>query len=131
MRNGTAFYEGKGSRSDLQVAVSEWENRVTDTESNKMVCGKWTLRKEFCAWLGLSLGFPHTSVGKEPACNAGDLGSIPGSGRSPGERNSTHSRILAWRIPLTREPGRLQSMGLQESDTTEWLSLLLLGLSLK
>ena len=40
MRNGTAFYEGKGSRSDLQVAGSEWENRVTDTESDKMVCGK-------------------------------------------------------------------------------------------
>ena len=33
----------------------------------------------------LSLGFPHISVGKESACNAGDLGSIPGLGRSPGE----------------------------------------------
>ena len=31
------------------------------------------------------LGFPDSSVGKESACNAGDLGSIPGSGRSPGE----------------------------------------------
>ena len=30
-------------------------------------------------------GFPDGSVGKESACNAGDLGSIPGSGRSPGE----------------------------------------------
>ena len=30
-------------------------------------------------------GFPHSSVGKESACNAGDPGSIPGSGRSPGE----------------------------------------------
>ena len=33
----------------------------------------------------LYLGFPDSSVGKEPACNAGDPGSIPGSGRSPGE----------------------------------------------
>ena len=32
---------------------------------------------------------------------------------------STHSRILAWRIPRTEEPGRLQSAGLQESDMTE------------
>ena len=32
-------------------------------------------------------GFPHSSVGKESACSAGDLGSIPGSGRSPGEGN--------------------------------------------
>ena len=34
------------------------------------------------------LGFPDSSVGKESACNAGDLGSIPGLGRSPGEGNS-------------------------------------------
>ena len=35
-------------------------------------------------WLGL--GFPCGSAGKEPACNVGDLGLIPGLGRSPGER---------------------------------------------
>ena len=34
------------------------------------------------------------------------------------EGMATHSSILAWRIPWTEEPGRLQSMGLQESDTT-------------
>ena len=32
---------------------------------------------------------------------------------------ATHPSILSWRIPWTEEPGRLQSMGLQESDTTE------------
>ena len=32
---------------------------------------------------------------------------------------ATHSSILAWRIPGTGEPGRLPSMGLTESDTTE------------
>ena len=31
---------------------------------------------------------------------------------------ATYSSILAWRIPRTEEPGRLQSMGSQESDTT-------------
>ena len=31
------------------------------------------------------IGFPYSSAGKEPACNVGDLGSIPGLGRSPGE----------------------------------------------
>ena len=31
------------------------------------------------------MGFPDSSVGKESACNAGDLGLIPGLGRSPGE----------------------------------------------
>ena len=45
---------------------------------------------------------------------AGDLGLIPGLGRSPGEGNgSTHSSILAWRIPWTEEPGGLQSTGSQ------------------
>ena len=34
-----------------------------------------------------TLGFPHSSFGKVPACKAGDLGLIPGSGRSPGEGN--------------------------------------------
>ena len=32
---------------------------------------------------------------------------------------ATHPSILAWRTPWTEEPGRLQSMGLQESDTTK------------
>ena len=35
---------------------------------------------------------------------------------------ASHSSILAWEIPWTAEPSRLQSMGLQESDMTEWLS---------
>ena len=50
-------------------------------------------------------------VGKESAYNAGDPGSISGSGRSPGEM-ATHTSILAWRIPRAGQPGRLQSMGL-------------------
>ena len=33
-----------------------------------------------------NMGFPCDSAGKESACSAGDLGSIPGLGRSPGER---------------------------------------------
>ena len=37
------------------------------------------------------MGFPGGSAGKESACNAGDLGSIPGLGRSPGEGKATHS----------------------------------------
>ena len=104
--------------------------------------------------------FPGGSDSKESACNAGDLGLIPGSRRSPAERNGTplqysclenphrqrslvgyrsqshkesdttewlrfslfytnesekamapHSSTLAWKIPWTEKPGRLQSMG--------------------
>ena len=57
------------------------------------------------------MGFPGGSDGKETACNVGDLGSIPGSGRSPGEGMATHSSIFAWRIPGTGETGGLPSMG--------------------
>ena len=112
------------------------------------------------------MGFPGGSAGKESAGNEGDLGSIPGLGRSPEEGNcyplqqsgpeysrdrivhgvgksktglrdffthtqatwvqslvwqdplekrmATHSRILAWRITWTEEPGGLQSMGSQK-----------------
>ena len=47
---------------------------------------------------------------KSPQANAGDMGSIPGSGRSPGEGND-NSIILAVSIPWTEEPGGLQFMG--------------------
>ena len=53
---------------------------------------------------------------KNPPANPGDIrdtGSIPGSGRSPGGGHGNHSSILAWRIPWTEEPGRLQSIGSQ------------------
>ena len=103
-------------------------------------------------WSGVIIiwGFPVGSDGRESAYNAGDPGSIPGSGRSLGEGigyplqsswaflvaqivenlpamqetwvrslgrenplekgMATHSRILAWSIPGTEEPGGLQSM---------------------
>ena len=44
-------------------------------------------------------GFPGGSDNKESACNAGDLGLIPGWGRFPGERNGYPLQYLAWRIP--------------------------------
>ena len=57
--------------------------------------------------------FPGGSDGKASAYKAEDRGSIPESGRSPGEGHGSPLSILAWRIPWTEEPGRLQSMELQ------------------
>ena len=54
-----------------------------------------------------SIQIPWWLSGKESACNAedaGDAGSIPGLGRSPGGRDGNHSSILAWEIPWTEEP---------------------------
>ena len=59
------------------------------------------------------MGFPGGSDGKQSACNAGDWGSIPGSGGSLEKGMATHSSILAWRSPWIEETGGLQSMGLQ------------------
>ena len=63
------------------------------------------------------MGFPDGSDGKEPACSAGDPGLIPGSGRYSGEGNGYPLQCSCLENPMTEEPGRLQSMGLQESDT--------------
>ena len=52
--------------------------------------------------LGASLDFPHSSVSKESACNAGDLGSIPGLGRSPGEGNGNPLQYSCVENPMER-----------------------------
>ena len=57
--------------------------------------------------------FPGGSVVKNPPANSGDTGLILGSGKSPGEEMAIHSSILAWQVPRTEEPGRLQFMGPQ------------------
>ena len=57
------------------------------------------------------------SAGKESACNAGDLSSTPGLGRSLEKEMATHSSILAWEIPRTEEPGGLQTMELELDKT--------------
>ena len=70
---------------------------------------------------GSTMGFPCGSAGKESAWNVGDLGSIPGLGRSPGEGKG---------FPVFH-PGEFQglyrSRDRKELDTTEWLSLFIDG----
>ena len=53
------------------------------------------------------MGLPRWLSSKESACTAGDVGLIPGSGRSPGEGNGNHSSTFAWRIPWMEDPGWL------------------------
>ena len=65
--------------------------------------------------LSMVFGFPDSSVGKESACNAGDLGSIPVSGRFPGEGKGLPTPVF-W-------PGESHELyspwSHKESDTTE------------
>ena len=67
----------------------------------------------------MDMSFPGGLVGKESTCNAGNLGSIPELGRSPGEGKATHSNILAQRIPWTEEPGMAPPWGCKKLDMTE------------
>ena len=75
--------------------------------------------------LRASLG---SSNGKESAHNTGDLGLIPGSGRSPGEENGNSLQYSCLENSMDKEPGGIQSVrevwwvtvhGVTESDTTE------------
>ena len=63
---------------------------------------------------------------KVSACNAGDLGSIPGSGRPPGEGNGNPLQYSCLRIPWTEKPGGLQSTGSQRVGHN-WATSLSLG----
>ena len=62
-------------------------------------------------------GSPGGSGGKEPACNAGDLGSIPGSGRSPGEGNGNPLQYSCLENPMDREAWRAAVHGVTKSQT--------------
>ena len=66
------------------------------------------------------MGFPGGLEGKESDCSVGDLGSLPGLGRSS---MATPSGILAWRIPMDRGAWQVTVHGVTESDTTERLSI--------
>ena len=62
------------------------------------------------------LGFLGGSVVKNLPASAGDMGSIVGPEDSLEKEMATYSRILAWEIPWTEEPGERQSMGSQKVE---------------
>ena len=68
------------------------------------------------------LGFSGGSDGKESACNALDLGSIPGLGRSPGEGSNYPLQYSCLENSMDRGACGLQSMRLQRVDVTKQLT---------
>ena len=88
--------------------------------------GKWGLLRRTQIWGGVK-GFSCGSDGKQAACNAGDPGSIPQSGRSSGEGNGNALQYSCLEKSTTEEPGGLQSMGLKRvgHDWVTTLSLLM------
>ena len=68
------------------------------------------------------MGFPHSSVSKESACNAGDLDLIPGLGRSPGEGNGNTFQYSCLENPHGQKSlVGYSPRGCKESDTTKLL----------
>ena len=68
--------------------------------------------------------FPGGSAIKESACNAGELSSVPGLGRSPGGGNGNPLQCSCLRIPQKEKPGSYGPWGHEELDTTERLTLM-------
>ena len=116
----------------LQARILEWVAMPFSRESSwprdrtqgSCLAGRfftiWATRE--AKWIRLWILYYH-SVGKESACNSGDIwnaGSIAWLGRSPGKEIATHSSILAWNSPWTEEPDRLQSTGLWR-DGLNWM----------
>ena len=63
------------------------------------------------------MGFPGGLDGKESTCNAGDLGSILGSGRSPGEGNGYPLQYSCLENPMDRGAWRATVHGVPKSQT--------------
>ena len=65
------------------------------------------------------MGLPGGSAVKNLPTNTRDTGSVPGSGRSPGEGNGNLLQYSCWESPQTEEAGRLEPTESQESDMTD------------
>ena len=92
---------------EMKIKWLKWKSSVQDKQ-----LGRYSQRMSEPGGKSKEMMY-NGSESKEFACNAGDPGSIPGLGRSPGGEHGNHSSFLAWIIQWTEEPGRLQSMGSQ------------------
>ena len=104
--------------SELRELVMDreaWHAGVHGVAKSQTRQRDWT---DLLMWV--NLGFP----GDASAGDRRDGVCIPGSGRSPEVRKATHSSILAWRIPLTKEPGMLWVLRVAHSrELLKWLSM--------
>ena len=74
---------------------------------------RWWVNKHILSICYILYIFPSGSDSKASVCNAGDPGSIPGLGRSPGEGHGSPLQYSCLENPMDPEPGRLPSMGSQ------------------
>ena len=115
--------------------VSEWDNLATNSHfSYNFVCSyppSETDILDFIRWIFCIFSLCGVSdqmcvlsrFSKESACSVGDPGSIPVSGRSPGEGNGKPLQYSCLKNPLDEEPSRIQPMGSQKVGHDWWTSL--------
>ena len=87
--------------------INKWGKVIQEMET---VWRVWMPIVQILIRIRAEKGLPRWHSGKESACKAGDVGSIPGLEGHLEEDMATHSSILAWRSPWTEEPGGLQFM---------------------
>ena len=111
---------GEGSGNPLQYSCLEnptdggaWETAVHGVAKSRTRLSDFTL-----TW-----GFPGGSEVKASACNAGDLGSIPGLGRSPGEGSGNPLQYSCLENPMDRGAWRATAHGVTKSRTRLSLSV--------
>ena len=92
---------------------------LTDTGSHGTQCrlNKLNPKKDLEVSLEVYGGFPPSSVSKETACNAGDLGSMPGSGKSPGEGNGNPLQYSCLGNPMVRGAWQATVLGALRKGT--------------
>ena len=112
----------------ITVTMSEQTPGVGDGQGSLACCSPWCHKESDTTdrlnWpTPVFLGFPGGSDSKESSCNVGDLGSIPGLGRSPGEGTGNPLQYSCLENPHGQRNLAVYSpWGHKESDVTEWLS---------
>ena len=105
----------------IQISFQSF-NSILQEEAGAYFCPTWVLTS-FQEFTELQVGFPHSSVGKEFACNARDLGLISGSGRSLGEGTGNPFQYSCLENPHgQRSLAGYSPWGRKESDMIEQLS---------
>ena len=122
-RKDLIAFQGEGNGNPLQCSCLEnprdggaWWAAIYRVAQSQIQL-KWLSSKQ------VTEGFPHSSVGKESTCNAGDLSLIPGLGRSPREGNGNPLQYSCLKNPMDRGAWCAAVYGVAQSQIQlKWLS---------